>query len=311
MWSSSNYLLPNCILTCFNIINDPTLRCSSKFSSLHADKHAYCASLPYILPGLRLHILVAYNKYKDFKQSNNNGNFMTHLGKRCPLGLWHRDPTGCLRFKSMINLRLRVEHNIGWLGQRQVCQCFYFWHIVTYLNHPIPITSSTLTTSQRLAKQTLSLLWLCSLVLFYKFDQANAECAFTHTGTVHIYRFFCPYSALYLWFVVQRSLQFGENCSSDLTSMYQSVVSRTEKYLKEQSMGVNATFSHFFGSLHCRERRRPGWGQARERMKPHSQQGWMLTIPASFHAWASEWLIQPRLSAYMCVSVHVAMVTWV
>lgn len=187
MWSSSNYLLPNCILTFFNIINDPTLRCSSKFSSLHADKQAYCASLPYILPGLRLHVLVAYNKYKDFKLSNNNGNFRTHLGKSCPLGLWHRDPTGCLKLKSMTNLRLRVEDNIGWLGQRQVCQCFYFWHIVTYLNHPIPITSSTLTTSQCLAKQTLSLLWLCLLVLFYTFDQADAECAFTHAGTVCTY----------------------------------------------------------------------------------------------------------------------------
>lgn len=187
MWSSSNYLLPNCILTCFNIINDPTLRCSSKFSSLHADKHAYCASLPYILPGLRLHVLVAYNKYKDFKLSNNNGNFRTHLGKRCPLGLWHRDPTGCLKLKSMTNLRLRVEDNIGWLGQRQVCQCFYFWHIVTYLNHPIPITSSTLTTSQCLAKQTLSLLWLCLLVLFYTFDQADAECIHARGYSLYIF----------------------------------------------------------------------------------------------------------------------------
>lgn len=124
--------------------------------------------------------------YQITMETSRN-NKRTHLGKRCPLGLWHRDPTGCLKLKSMTNLRLRVEDNIGWLGQRQVCQCFYFWHIVTYLNHPIPITSSTLTTSQCLAKQTLSLLWLCLLVLFYTFDQADAECAFTHAGTVCTY----------------------------------------------------------------------------------------------------------------------------
>lgn len=56
----------------FNIINNPVLPGRSKFSSLHAGKYTYCVA--YIFPCLRLHLLVLFNKYFNFKLSNNNGN---------------------------------------------------------------------------------------------------------------------------------------------------------------------------------------------------------------------------------------------
>lgn len=79
---------------------------------------------------------------------------------------------------------------MGWLGQGQVCQCFYFEHIDDLFKPSNLMTLTTLTTSKRLAEQTLSLLRLCTPVCFTHFTTPMQRVhvhILASVGTVDIY----------------------------------------------------------------------------------------------------------------------------
>lgn len=121
------------------------------------------------------HLYVVFHEYKNFRPSKKNGTsfiqsrvntdtqdrqtHITEKGGRVPLVLgdptWsptvHAEPPyiNCLRdtFHNITNVSLKAK---DWLGQ--VCQSFSIFSTrMTYLNHPTPVTSTTLTTSQHLA----------------------------------------------------------------------------------------------------------------------------------------------------------------
>lgn len=98
---------------------------------------------------------------------------------------------------------------MGWLGQGQVCQCFYFEHIDDLFKPSNLMTLTTLTTSKRLAEQTLSLLRLCTPVCFTHFTTPMQR-VHVHTGVCRHSRYIftrsCIYSKLYLRFAVYPAL---------------------------------------------------------------------------------------------------------
>lgn len=155
---------------------------------------------------------------------------------------------------------------------------------MTYLKHPTPVTSTTLTTSQRLAEQTLSL--LCVLVCFTHLTMPM-EHVHVHIHvcqhSLHIFTCFCAYSNLYLLFVEHRPLHLHciwENYSSSQAFMCQSAVSQAKKALEGTIAECENNSFSFFWQFVLQGNDEALIGVAGERTKPCSQQRRMLTVLA-------------------------------
>lgn len=149
---------------------------------------------------------------------------------------------------------------------------------------------------------------------FYTFDYADAACA----CTVHA----LSVSAVYSIYIYVFALTVNSTCLLHATS-YTAVGKITapsrpacvnqlwvkpRKRLKEQSPSVNVTVLHLFWQFVSQGNDEALIGLARELHR-------MLTVLACAYAWVSERVIKSALCVRMwvciCVSVHVAMVTWV
>lgn len=143
---------------------------------------------------------------------------------------------------------------------------------MTYSNHPTPVTSTTLTTSQRLAEQTLSLLCMCMLVCFAHLTMLM-QGVLVHAlslSTVYMYLCFCTSSKLYS-FVTHHLLHCSwENYSPTETFMCQSAACQTKKALEGTITECECNSFHLFWQFVSQGNDEALIGRAREWMKPHS-----------------------------------------